>query len=33
VGGDIHGLNEWVEVDSLVKLFEIFERFVEKIAI
>jgi len=30
-GGDIHGDNEWVSFDSLIKLYEIFEDFVGKI--
>ncbi len=30
VGGNIHGKDEWVSLDSLVKLYNIFERFVEK---
>ena len=29
-GGNIHGKDEWVSLDSLVKLYRIFERFVEK---
>ncbi len=30
-GGDIHGDEEWVSFDSLIKLYEIFEHFVKRI--
>jgi acetylornithine deacetylase/succinyl-diaminopimelate desuccinylase-like protein len=30
-GGDIHGDNEWVSFDSLLKLYAIFEDFLAKI--
>lgn len=31
VGDNIHGKNEWVDLNSLLKLYEIFENFVERV--
>ncbi len=31
IGGNIHGKDEWVSLDSLVKLYEIFALFVKKV--
>ncbi len=32
VGGDIHGDNEWVDLDSLVTLYDLFDRYLQRVS-